>query len=323
MIKLLGTLLVMLLFTLTLSCNNEERTTIDPGETEKSGPILISTTIYPLYDIARQIGGTQIEAKLILPPGESPHTFSPTAQDKRILDASEKIFVISHLLDDWVFESVKDSAKIVPVDTKIHLLPFDGDESDHDESDHDESDHDESGHDKHSGHKHGEFDPHYWLNPMNAIQIANNIAKEYGEIDPSNRDYYQDRANLFSESVAEQYTELLEQSESIKGKSFFTVHNGWSYFAEAFGLRLAGTFEPASGDNPTPRHLKNLQDSIHAEGATVIFSEPQLSTDSIYAFAEDNNLKVVVLDPIGGNSQTQSYQELISFNIETLVENLR
>ena len=313
MINLLGTLLTVLLFTLTLSCSNEDRTTIDPGETEKSSPILISTSIYPLYDIARQIGGTKIEAKLILPPGESPHTFSPTAQDKRILDASEKIFVIGHLLDDWVFESVKDSAKIVPVDTKIHLLPFDGDESDHDES----------GHDEHSGHKHGEFDPHYWLNPMNAIQIANNIAKEYGEIDPSNRDYYQDRANLFSESVAEQYTELLEQSESIKGKSFFTVHNGWSYFEEAFGLHLAGPFEPASGDNPTPRHLKKLQDSIHAEGATVIFSEPQLSTDSIYAFAEDNNLKVVVLDPIGGNSQTQSYQELISFNIETLVENLR
>lgn len=298
----LGTLFALLVLTLTFSCNNEGTGTIDTLTPEKSDPILISATIYPLYDIARQIGGSKVQVQLILPSGESPHTFSPTAKDKKAFDNAEKIFVIGHLLDDWVVDSEADSSKIVTIDTNIPLLPSD--------------------HVGHSDHKHGEFDPHYWLDPRNAVHISHNIAKEYGNIDPENIDYYEEQAVLFSTSVTAQYAQHLLNTESIREKPFVTVHNGWSYFSDAFNLRHVGTFEPASGEHPTPRYLKNLQDTIQREGATVIFSEPQLSTNSVYAFASDNNLNIAVLDPIGGSSQTLSYQEIISFNIQAILENL-
>jgi zinc transport system substrate-binding protein len=300
--RILAKLFSLIILIGMFACTNEERQPIEDLTLDTSDTISVSATLYPLYDIARQIGGTKVEVQLILPPGESPHTFSPTIRDKRVLDNSEKIFIIGHLLDDWVVSSVTDPSKIVIVDTNISLLP--------------------SSQSGDSEHQHGESDPHYWLDPRNAALISRTIANEYSVIDSENTEYYQEQAALFSKSVTKHFTELLVASESIQEKPFFTVHSSWSYFSEAFNLRHAGTFEPASGENPGPRYLKNMQDSIRKEGVTVIFSEPQLSTTSINAFAQENNLDIAILDPIGGMAQTESYQELISFNIKTLIEYL-
>ena len=71
---------------------------------------------------------------------------------------------------------------------------------DHDDHDHDShakkkdghDDHDD--HDGHEGHNHGEFDPHIWLDPINAKVILFEMSKHLIENDPSNETAY--RANL-------------------------------------------------------------------------------------------------------------------------------
>ena len=71
---------------------------------------------------------------------------------------------------------------------------------DHDDHDHDShakkkdghDDHDD--HDGHEGHNHGEFDPHIWLDPINAKVILFEMSKHLIESDPSNETAY--RANL-------------------------------------------------------------------------------------------------------------------------------
>ena len=71
---------------------------------------------------------------------------------------------------------------------------------DHDDHDHDShakkkdghDDHDD--HDGHEGHNHGEFDPHIWLDPINAKVILFEMSKHLIENDPSNKTAY--RANL-------------------------------------------------------------------------------------------------------------------------------
>ena len=70
------------------------------------------------------------------------------------------------------------------------------DHDDHD--DHDghgkkkKDDHD--GHDDHEGHAHGEFDPHIWLDPINAKVILNEMVEHLIENDPNNEAKY--KSNL-------------------------------------------------------------------------------------------------------------------------------
>ena len=50
---------------------------------------------------------------------------------------------------------------------------------------HKEDDHDDHGH-GHEGHAHGEYDPHIWLDPMNAKVILSEMAEHLIENDPKN-----------------------------------------------------------------------------------------------------------------------------------------
>ena len=47
----------------------------------------VAATIFPIYDIARNVAGDKAEVVLITPPGASPHTFEITAEQIRTVFA--------------------------------------------------------------------------------------------------------------------------------------------------------------------------------------------------------------------------------------------
>src|SRR5512145_3554851 len=64
--------------------------------------VKVAATIFPLYDIVRQVAGPVADVVLILPPGASPHTFEPTPAGVRALAGAGALFVVGHGLDAWV-----------------------------------------------------------------------------------------------------------------------------------------------------------------------------------------------------------------------------
>ena len=112
----------------------------------------VAVTVYPLYDIVRNISGDQMEVVLILPPGSSPHTFEPSPQDIQNLTGAETVFIISHGVDDWAGELAQKAGvgRIDAVDRNIDLL---------------------SAEENQTG-----ANPHYWLSLINAQIIAQNVA---------------------------------------------------------------------------------------------------------------------------------------------------
>jgi len=65
------------------------------------------------------------------------------------------------------------------------------DDHDHDKEGHKEDDHDDHGHE---GHAHGEYDPHIWLDPINAKVILNEMVEHLIENDEKNASIY--KSNL-------------------------------------------------------------------------------------------------------------------------------
>lgn len=291
---------------------------VEPGSQNKVG-----ATIFPVYDIASEIAGDEFEVVLMLPAGASPHTFDPQPSTIKDLEGSRAVFAIGHGLDNWA-TSIADSigAPVITLDSGIDLRE---NEDHHDEHDHEgDSEHEyEDEHDEgHEGHNHGPIDPHYWLSIHNAQQIAMNIAEELSALDTINSALYIQRAESYVLELEALKVELRESVSGLSNKNILSLHDAWFYFAEDFGLNLVGTFESSAGTDPTPQDIQKLQEEIKERGISVIFSEPQLSSASIESFANDNNLGLATLDPLGGVEGRFSYIELMRYNIDQVINTL-
>lgn len=280
-----------------IACSNDTSNIVQTGDSVMKESVTVSGSIFPVYDIARQMGGSKVDVHLILRPGESAHFFNPSVSDKQNIQNSDSVFVIGHQLDDAVVNMVDDKSKIVRLDGNIELIQ-------HSNGNHN------------SSHK---YDPHYWLDPRNAKIIASTIVNQYKSMDPDDAEYYETQLKIFFDSVDELYTNLKDKLGAVNETPFVTLHDGWDYLAEAFDLNIVGSFEPTSAESPTPKYLEDLHNVVKDHGVNVIFSEPQLSTESLKSFALDNNLRIGTLDPLGGSNGIHTYQNLIRYNVETIL----
>ena len=317
--------LVVLLAGLAIACQqsapvasetqvSEQTTTVSESATQTE-KLNISATIFPVYDIARQIVGDKGNVTLVMDPGDSPHTYETTPSDMIEVSKADLILAIGNELDHWIETMVEDSsAEIVTVDANIALRPYEDEHDDHDDHD---------GHDDHEGHNHGEFDPHYWLSAKNGKIMAANIAAAISEIDPDNSDYYQANVSTFQSSIDEINTQIVELATPIASKPFIPLHDAWYYYSEEFNLNIVDNFFPGGQHQSTPQHTVELTEKVETLGVTAIFSEIGLDTSAIKGFAEDNDLTISELDPLGGSPQTQSYQDLLLQNMKWINEGLK
>ena len=310
--------------------NSSDVNHFDSGSKEK---IKIAAAIFPLYDIAGIVAGDDAEVLLIAPPGASPHYFDPTPSLLKEMQGTDFIFKIGAGLDDWVegLTSNIDGAEIVDISKKVSLkksvsphLHKEG-ESVHAQeiegSGHEEGGHKAHEHSEHGahGHVHGDFDPHYWLDPMIAKDMAMYIAEKLAQSDGAHAGEYVQRANMFAAELAKKDIEWKALVAELVNKEIVTFHNAFMYFAEHFGLTIVATFEPFPGKEPTAQYLAGLRDEIDAHSISTLFLEPQMSKSSIESFAKDYDLSVGVLDPLGGINGVESYIDIIEYNLRSIV----
>lgn len=263
--------------------------------TPVGGPV-VSATMFPLYDIARAVGDGVVDVNLLLPPGASPHTFEVTPQTVRIVEQSDLVFMIGYGLDDWVTNLVNDKNRLVIVDDGVTIRPSQEEEQ--------------------TG-----GDPHYWLDVKNAMQIARTIAVSLERANPEKSPWIQSNLRSYLSELEALDGSLREQLSGIATKKMITFHDAWYYFADAYGLEITATFEPAAGREPTPQYLAELSRTIEQTGVRVVYAEPQFSKESLRAFLSDYDVGIVTIDPLGGTAETDSYIKLMQSNAAIISHN--
>jgi zinc transport system substrate-binding protein len=291
----------------------------EPGVKTDSENLVVAATIFPLQSIASEIGGERVDVKLIVPSGASPHTFEPTAATLKDLQSVSHIFTIGLGLDDWAVGMLSDnSVTASDVSANIELLPMTEKAEDHDHETDEEAAQEITTVSDQTGvenHHHGEYNPHYWLSVRNGKKIATNVAAKLSELDPEGKMFYQKNLEKYLAELEEVDLEIRNTLAGVSSRYLVTFHDAWSYFARDYDLEIVGTFEPIPGKEPTPQYLKELQATVTKYGIRTIFSEPQLSTQSLQAFLQDMKITVAVLDPLGGGSEeTDSFADLLEYN---------
>jgi len=188
----------------------------------------------------------------------------------------------------------------------------DHDDHDHDdhgkkEDDHDDHDHDDHGkkeehddhddHDEHEGHAHGEFDPHIWLDTMNAKAMLNEMAEHLIENDPKNEAKYKSNLDKALKDIDKLTIEVM--TELNNSVSSIVFHDAYQYFEERFNVKVLGAFTVNTDVMPGAEQLAEIREIIEHDKVACVFSEPQFNPDIINAVAKDMKIKTGVLDPLG------------------------
>ena len=182
-------------------------------------------------------------------------------------------------------------------------------EDDHD--DHDDHDKKEDGHDEHEGHAHGEYDPHIWLDPLNAKVILKEMTEHLIENDSKNASTYKSNLDKALNDIDKLTMEVM--TELNKSTSSIVFHDAYQYFEERFNVNILGAFTVNTDVMPGAEQLAEIREIIEHDKVKCIFSEPQFNPDIIKAVAKDMNIKTGVVDPLGAtlNPGKDLYFDLI------------
>ncbi|MBS7525053.1 zinc ABC transporter substrate-binding protein [Fusibacter paucivorans] len=311
--------------------------------------ITVVATLFPQYDFAKAIGGDYVDVKLLLPPGVEAHSFEPTPKDIVDIGNADLLLYTGEGMEPWVADIAAtiegDKLHVVDLSEGISLLKssdeYDADEHDADEHDADEHDADEHDADEHDAdehdadehdadeHDHGEYDPHFWLDPTNAIIMAEHIADEFVRVDPDHEAIYRANAAAYIESLEGLDRDLKAFFDATPQKTIiYGGHFAFAYFAERYELDYISPYNGFSPDaEPTPQRIASLIDAIEATHTKAIYYEELISPKVAEVISEETGADMLLLH--GAHNVTKeeldagvTYVSIMYDNLERLKEGL-
>ena len=281
--------------------------------TPANAEIKVVTSIKPIHSLASYLMDGVGKPDLIVDGFNSPHGFSMKPSHAKMLQNADLIFWIGEDLESFLEKPLNSIAKKAE---KIELIEIKGlnvlkfrERNIFDE--HDDHAKKEDAHDGHEGHGHGEYDPHIWLDPINAKVILKEMTEYLIENDLKNASTYKsnlDKAlNDIDKLTIDVMTELNENTSSI------VFHDAYQYFEERFNVKILGAFTVNTDVMPGAEQLSEIREIIEHDKVKCIFSEPQFNPDIIKVVAKDMNIKTGVVDPLGAtlNPGKDLYFDLI------------
>lgn len=232
-------------------------------------PLEVVVSIPPQEWLVKQIGDESVEIEVLVAPGESPATYSPTDAQVTRLMTSQIYFRIGVPFEKGLwFDAVRQMGRFTMVDLREGIETRGG-------------------------------DPHIWLAPeLLAIQ-AHTVAEALAQHDPNRRAFYEGRLDLFRSRMEALDQQIEGNLASFKGRPFFVFHPSWGYFAEAYGLRQVAI--EIDGREPSDKQLTRLQAEAREYDITTIFVQPQIHDRSARAFAESIGGGLEILDPLAAD----------------------
>ncbi len=196
-------------------------------------------------------------------------------------------------------------------------------EADHDDHDHGkkaEADHDDHDHDKkktagagHEGHAHGKFNPHIWLDPVNAKALVHEIEEVLVEADPENAGKYKANAEKMMARLDELVVEVSADLKPVHDRGFIVFHDAYQYFEKRFDVAAAGSITVSPEVMPGAERITEIRAKVQELGAACVFAEPQFEPKLVSTVTEGTQAKSGVLDPLGAGLDTgpEMYFQLI------------
>ena len=259
---------------------------VDNGKTH------ILCTTYPVYLFTTAAVGDAPDMAVELLVNQQTsclHDYTLTVEDMKAIDRADIIVMNGAGLEDFMADALaQKDVPVIDCSENISLLPA----LDHHHHDgEDEDDH--------------EIDPHYWMDPARAEQMMANIARGLG-----------------SDAPVPHLPSSPEHGKQLA--PLITFHDGFQYFADAFGLELLAAIEEEEGSEASAKELVEIIELVEEYNIPAIFVEKNGSRRSADVIARETGCKVYELDLImsGNGVGIEPYLQAMEQNLATIEEAL-
>lgn len=263
---------------------------------EKDGDqdvLRVMTTVYPLAYFAERIGGDAVDVSSIYPPGADSHTFEPTQKDMMALADSDLFIYVGLGLEGFV-ENAEKTLK----NEEVRLIAAASDIPDgallSGEDHHDEDPYDSAG-DEHGGHSHAGVDPHVWLSPVLADDLAKAVKDALTEERPDLKSEFDERYQALSKELASLDGDYRDMAKQAGTKTFFISHASFGYLASQYGLEQVAVAGLNSQSEPSQKQLAKIVDEAKKENIRYIFFEQNITSKLAEVIRKETGTEALVL----------------------------
>jgi len=306
-------LLVLVLSLMGAACHRQEQ------QVGKTKGLTVVTTLFPLFDFARNIAGDKATVLLLLPPGVEAHSFEPKAGDVLKVNTADIFISTGKFMEPWADGLLKgvDNKELLVVDASKGITLLEGEDGHvHHNSDKGEE-HSEGGR-----HKSGAIDPHIWLDFGNAQTMVSTVLGALIAKDPGHQDYYRKRADAFIAKLADLDRRYREGLLTCKKDLF--IHGGhfaFNYLARRYSLHYVSAYHGSPDSEPSPKRIIALKKKMEENNIRYIYYEELVTPRIAEVLARETGAAILKLH--GAHNITRDeFEKGISF-LSLMEENLR
>lgn len=267
------------------------------------GPTLkVGVTLHPYYSWTKNVVGNLpgYEVRPILPGEIDAGDYQPRPEDIKKLVDLDAIVVNGIGHDDFIFPMIKSSGNtraviIRPNDATPQIRSVRG----------------------------GAVNSHTFISFTNAIQQTYAIEKALAALRPRDAAALQQNAAAYTRRLRVIKSNAATRLANAKVTRVVTVHDGYGYLLQEFGLEVAGVVQPAHGLTPSAAELTDMVRLLQREKISVVFSEETFPAPLLKVLRDTAGVKVYIISHIASGPFTADrFEREMQANVETMIRAL-
>ncbi|HIJ97377.1 MAG TPA: zinc ABC transporter substrate-binding protein [Desulfuromonadales bacterium] len=248
----------------------------------------VVTTLFPLYDFARNICGDKADVTLLLPPGVEAHSFEPKPADLITISKADVFIYTNAVMEPWATKLLKGVAQpsLTVVDASKGAAMLTAGKPAHEEKGHGGDEHDHA----------GGVDPHIWLDFKNAAIMIDNLTAGIITKDPANAQYYTANVSAYKAELQKLDADFSAGLASCGKRTFLHGgHYAFGYLANRYGLTYRSAQAVNPDAEPTPSTIAELLKLVKADGLKYVYAEELVSPRIADMIVKETGVKILTL----------------------------
>ncbi|MEP6575286.1 MAG: metal ABC transporter substrate-binding protein [Nitrososphaerota archaeon] len=260
----------------------ENATNSTSQEATSTTKLKVVTSVAPIANIIKNIGGDRIDLIGIIPEGSDSHTFELVPSDVVKMNDADLV-IIDGLHLEGGMEKVADEAK--NKNPQLQLLKLGDNTITQNQWIYDFSFPKEK----------GDPNPHLWLNVVYAMKFANLTRDKLIQMDPKNADYYNSNTDRYITLTKKLDNGIMQVVQTVptQNRKLLTYHDSWAYFAPRYGMTVIGAVQPSDFGEPSPQDVARLIDQIRSEKVPAIFASEVFPSKVVDQIGREGNVTFV------------------------------
>lgn len=254
----------------------------------------VGITLHPYFSWVANITQGAVDIVPLIDAGFDVHNYEPQPQDIRRARTLDALVMNGIGHDDFALKildaaEMREKVRVIYANEGVALIPA-------------------------SGSQNGEktYNPHTFISITAAIQQIFTIAAQLSEMLPQDAEAFRRNSRAYAAKLRRLKAGYLAKLAGVPPGSLrvATIHGGYDYLMQEFGLEVVAVVEPAHGLLPSASQLRDTVERIRALHVDTLFTQAQYPAAFAETIRQETGARLYTLDHITEGDYTPEKFEL-------------